>query len=106
MQIRFNWVSSLMAICILWGFSIACIASDQAAPDFALGKSWVSQNFTWLYIGTQDAWCLFLIYLAFSRFANIKLFTVDKTLGGWDKVGKVHFADGGIYDQIVAGIKR
>jgi len=40
------------------------------------------------------------------RFANIKLFTVDKTLGGWDKVGKVHFADGGIYDQIVAGIKR
>jgi sulfate transport system substrate-binding protein len=40
------------------------------------------------------------------RFANIKLFTVDKTLGGWEKVSKTHFADGGIYDQIVAGIKR
>ncbi len=40
------------------------------------------------------------------RFANIKLFSVEKTLGGWDKVGKAHFADGGIYDQIVAGIKR
>ena len=78
MQIRFNWVSSLMAVIILWGFAIACIASDQAAVDFALGKSWVTQNFTWLYIGTQDVWCLFLIYLAFSRFADIKLGADDE----------------------------
>jgi choline-glycine betaine transporter len=77
-QIRFNWVSSLMAVCILWGFSIACIVSDEAEADFKLGKSWVTQNFTWLYIGTQDAWCLFLIYLAFSRFANIKLGADDE----------------------------
>ncbi|CAM3638475.1 sulfate ABC transporter substrate-binding protein [Roseateles saccharophilus] len=41
-----------------------------------------------------------------ARFANIRLFTVDKTLGGWARVSKTHFADGGIYDQIVAGIKR
>jgi choline-glycine betaine transporter len=33
----------------------------------------VSANFTWLYIGTQDVWCAFLIYLAFSRFGTIKL---------------------------------
>jgi len=75
---RFNWLSSLMAICILWGFAIACITSDEADADFALGKSWVTQNFTWLYIGTQDAWCLFLIYLAFSRFANVKLGADDE----------------------------
>ena len=41
-----------------------------------------------------------------ARFANIKLFTVDQTLGGWAKVGKTHFADGGTYDQVMAGIKR
>jgi sulfate transport system substrate-binding protein len=41
-----------------------------------------------------------------ARFADIKLFSVDKALGGWAKVSKTHFADGGIYDQIVAGIKR
>ncbi len=40
------------------------------------------------------------------RFANIKLFTVDQTLGGWAKVSKTHFADGGTFDQIMAGIKR
>jgi len=40
------------------------------------------------------------------RFADIKLFGVDQLLGGWSKVNKVHFADGGLYDQIQAGIKR
>ena len=28
--------------------------------------------------GTQNVWCLFLIYLAFSRFANIKLGAADE----------------------------
>jgi len=40
------------------------------------------------------------------RFAPIKLFSVDQLLGGWAKVSKTHFADGGQYDQIVAAIKR
>ena len=40
------------------------------------------------------------------RFANIKLFSVDQTLGGWAKVSKAHFADGGTFDQVMAGIKR
>lgn len=40
------------------------------------------------------------------RFAPIKLFSVDQQLGGWAKVGKTHFADGGQYDQIMAAIKR
>ena len=84
-----------MAVIILWGFAITCIEKDDAAADFKKGKAWVAQNFTWLYIGaaprpaaahalarmhrlehgptlagTQNVWCLFLIYLAFSRFAG------------------------------------
>ncbi|MEQ1612140.1 MAG: sulfate ABC transporter substrate-binding protein [Hyphomicrobiaceae bacterium] len=38
------------------------------------------------------------------RFPAIKTFTVETLLGGWTKVQKEHFADGGIYDQIV--VKR
>ncbi len=34
------------------------------------------------------------------QFANIKLFTVDDTFGGWQKAQKTHFADGGVFDQI------
>jgi sulfate transport system substrate-binding protein len=34
------------------------------------------------------------------QFPKIELFTVDKVFGGWDKAQKVHFADGGVFDQI------
>lgn len=34
-------------------------------------------------------------------FPAIKTFTVESQLSGWAKVQKEHFADGGIYDQIV-----
>jgi sulfate transport system substrate-binding protein len=41
------------------------------------------------------------------QFAKIKLVTIDKTFGGWRNAQKVHFADGGIFDQIYApGGKR
>jgi len=39
-----------------------------------------------------------------ARFPVIKTFTVDSLLGGWPAVVKTHFADGGIYDQLV--VKR
>lgn len=38
------------------------------------------------------------------RFGNVKTFSVDSLLGGWTKAAKTHFADGGVYDQII--VKR
>jgi len=35
-----------------------------------------------------------------SQFPRIDMFTVDKVFGGWDRAQKVHFADGGVFDQI------
>jgi sulfate/thiosulfate-binding protein len=34
------------------------------------------------------------------QFPKIKLFTIDDTFGGWTKAQKIHFADGGVFDQI------
>jgi sulfate transport system substrate-binding protein len=34
------------------------------------------------------------------RFPDLKLFTVDQAFGGWAQAQKVHFADGGMFDQI------
>ena len=34
------------------------------------------------------------------QFAKITLFTIDQAFGGWEKADKVHFADGGNFDQI------
>src|SRR5882672_8173154 len=36
------------------------------------------------------------------HFPQIKLYTVNEDLGGWQKVQATHFADGGIFDSIVA----
>lgn len=35
-----------------------------------------------------------------TRFAKIKLFTIDEVFGGWQKAQKTHFSDGGFFDQI------
>ena len=36
-----------------------------------------------------------------NQFRPIKLFNVDDVFGGWAKAQKTHFADGGVFDQIV-----
>jgi len=39
------------------------------------------------------------------RFKPLDLYTVDEIAGGWEKASKVHFADGGIFDQIYQPLK-
>lgn len=34
------------------------------------------------------------------QFPRLKLFTVDDTFGGWTEAHKVHFATGGVFDEI------
>jgi len=34
------------------------------------------------------------------QFAPLKLVTVDEVFGGWQKAQKIHFAAGGVFDQI------
>ncbi len=40
------------------------------------------------------------------QFHDLKLFTIDKNFGGWRRVQQAHFADGAVYDQIVAENNR
>ena len=35
-----------------------------------------------------------------AQFPKMELVTIDREFGGWDKAQKIHFADGGIFDQI------
>jgi sulfate/thiosulfate-binding protein len=37
-----------------------------------------------------------------AHFTKLNLFTIDEAFGGWTKAQKVHFADGGTFDQIYA----
>jgi sulfate transport system substrate-binding protein len=35
-----------------------------------------------------------------AQFAPVRLFGIDETFGGWARAQKVHFSDGGVFDQI------
>jgi len=39
-------------------------------------------------------------------FADLRLVTIDEDFGGWRTAQKTHFADGGTFDQIMAGLKK
>ncbi len=41
-----------------------------------------------------------------AEFPAVTTFTVDEVFGGWRKAQKVHFDDGGLYDQALAAGKR
>ena len=58
-----NWVVTLIASCTLLLFVILSLAAGPQMIDAfqAKGQPWVTQNFTWLYILTQDVWVIFLI---------------------------------------------
>jgi sulfate transport system substrate-binding protein len=40
-----------------------------------------------------------------SSFPKVALFTIDEVFGGWQKAQKIHFSDGGTFDQIYQGGK-
>jgi len=40
-----------------------------------------------------------------TRLAKVKLYTIDKAFGGWQKAQKTHFSDGGTFDQIYSHTK-
>jgi len=40
-----------------------------------------------------------------TKLAKVKLYTIDKAFGGWQKAQKTHFADGGLFDQIYSPTK-
>ena len=57
---RFNWVVFAFSSIVLWAFVIGVLTSpdnaagkNSALAEFSMWQSWITQNFTWLYIGTQ-----------------------------------------------------
>lgn len=50
--IKIQWVTTLLASIVLWGFAIAALVEpEKVLAETKMWQSWVTQNFTWLYIG-------------------------------------------------------
>jgi len=41
-----------------------------------------------------------------AKFPKLPLFSIDKNFGGWANAQKVHFNNGGLFDQIFEAAKR
>ena len=73
-RLRFNPVVSILSSVIIWAFSAWCMTYPTAARlELAKWTSWVTQKWTWLYIGTQDVWTVFIVVVYFSKYCKIKL---------------------------------
>ena len=73
-SVRLNPVVSLFSALIIWAFVVWCVLKAKAAnEDMTEWRRWITLKFTWLYIGTQDAWALFIVVLYFSKYSKMKL---------------------------------
>jgi len=73
-EVAFNPIVSLASLILILGFVVwAMVCPEIAHDEFSIWKSWVGLNFTWLYVGAQNGWILFVVYLYFSKYSNIRL---------------------------------
>ena len=69
----FFWSAGLMIV-----FLLALVIAPVAIGDFFAGaRSWVVTNLGWFFILGVNIWLIFLIWVAFSRFGNIRLGPAD-----------------------------
>ncbi|KAL9963051.1 hypothetical protein ACROYT_G032214 [Oculina patagonica] len=74
-QDRAAWREQVEALCATGYNEDECaVQADVANREMS---KWMLNidygGFTWLYIGTQDVWAIFIIVLYFSKYGNMKL---------------------------------
>ncbi|EDO48327.1 predicted protein [Nematostella vectensis] len=74
LRVSFNPVVTFISAIIIWAFVVFCLRwTDLAGDSMPKGKRWVTKVWTWLYIGTQDVWAVFIAALYFSKYGKLKL---------------------------------
>ena len=75
LNLRFNPVVTLISAAVIWSFVIWCsVKPGEAYDEMVKGwMVWITETCTWMYIGTQDAWAVFIIVLYFSKYGSMKL---------------------------------
>ena len=62
-NIRLNPVVPFISALIIWGFVVWCMIEPEVAnTKMGEWKTWITHSFTWMYIGTQDAWAVSVYY--------------------------------------------
>ena len=73
-RFNFNPVVTLLSAIVIWSMVVWCIVyPDSSLKQMTIWKNWITQTWTWFYIGTQNIWIVFVLVLYFSKYANLKL---------------------------------
>ena len=73
-RLRLNPVVTLVSAIIIWGLAAWAMAKPQSAKtELSKWTDWVTRTWTWLYIGTQDVWAVFIVVIYFSKYSKMKL---------------------------------
>jgi len=73
---RINPVATITTTVILWtSVLLFILAPTHAKNSLESAQNWITDVFTWFYIGTQNVWILFIVVLFFSKYGKFKLGT-------------------------------
>jgi len=74
LELSLNPIVTLLSLIIVIAFIIwAILIPEVANTEIGSWKSWIGHNFTWLYIGSQDVWAIFILIIFFSKYSSLKL---------------------------------
>ena len=71
---KLNPYVTLYSCVLIWGFIVYTISMRwDAYKEFQTWFQWVTDEWTWLYIASQNLWIGVLLYILCSKYAKIKL---------------------------------
>jgi len=79
LSLRFNPIVTIGSALLIAFFIIWCAwdpdfmveGDDGANAKLKEGQAWIAEHFTWLYIGSQNIWLVFLVYI-YIKFGNVR----------------------------------
>ena len=93
-RLNFNPVVTVLSGVIIWGFVIWCVVDTaRASENMSKTKTWLTKTFTWFYIASMNVLILFLFYLYFSKYSDLRLGKDDE---------KPEFSDASYFSMLFA----
>jgi choline-glycine betaine transporter len=93
-RLNFNPVVTALSAIVIWGVVAWCVSDPEGAHhEMVKIKKWITATFTWFYIGAVNALIIFLVYLYFSKYSDLKLGKDDE---------KPEFSDGSYFTMLFA----
>ena len=73
-RLNFNPVVTFLAALFIWAFVGICMSYPDASKEaMSKVKAWITDTFTWFFIGSVNLWLVFMIVVYFSKYGSMKL---------------------------------